>query len=63
MAIKKKVRPVSGGPAQDVTMPVFSYGPNDGLAQMIVEAWTNQSFRDALLKREADHKTVTASGQ
>jgi hypothetical protein len=26
---------------------------------MIVDAWADQSFRDALLEREADHITVT----
>jgi hypothetical protein len=62
MPIKKPVRDRHGRRTGDsLTMPVFSYAPNDGLANLIVNAWTNQSFRDALLERESDDKTPTAS--
>lgn len=47
--------------ADPVTVPAFSYGPNDSLAQMIVDAWVDQNFRDSLLEREADKITVTAA--
>jgi hypothetical protein len=55
MAILKNVPRRAG----NVTVPTFSYGPNDSLAQMIVDAWVDQNFRDSLLEREADHTTVT----
>ncbi len=57
MAILKDVN--KKGVAATVTVPDFSYSPNDSLAQMIVDAWVETDFRDALLKREADHITVT----
>jgi hypothetical protein len=30
----------------------FSYAPNDALAQMIVDAWVNERFKELLLQRE-----------
>jgi hypothetical protein len=50
-----------GGPKLDVTMPTFSYVPNDGLAQLILDAWANVPFsnpggppnlKDGLMERE-----------
>ncbi len=58
MAILKKTADKSGNPIT-VTVPAFSYAPNDSLAQMIVDAWVDKDFREALLKREADNITVT----
>jgi hypothetical protein len=52
MAIKKPLRDDHGAITGTVTMPVFSYGPNDGLAQLIVDAWSNESFRKSLLERD-----------
>ena len=44
--------PGPSGAATDVTMPSFSFGPNDGLAELIVQAWTIKDFRDQLLERD-----------
>ena len=56
MAIKKPVpdhSPGAGpGATTDLTLPAFSFSPNDGLAEMIVEAWANKTFRDGLLQRD-----------
>jgi len=46
------------GVATEATVPTFSFSPNDSLAQLIVDAWVEKDFRDALLERAAD-KTVT----
>jgi hypothetical protein len=46
MAIKKKVG------AAVVTMPDVFY-TNDGLAQLICDAWTDAAFRGKLLERDA----------
>jgi hypothetical protein len=43
-----------------VTVPAFSFSPNEGLAQLIVEAWTNDEFREGLLKRNGTQPTVGA---
>jgi hypothetical protein len=32
----------------------FSYAPNDSLAQLIVDAWTDKDFREMLLERGKD---------
>jgi hypothetical protein len=51
-------KPVDAPP---VRVPDFSYHPNDSLAQMIVDAWVDQDFRNQLLEREGpDNKIVTA---
>ena len=42
-----------------VTVPAFSYSPNDSLAQLIVDAWLDDTFRNALLDRAADGITIT----
>jgi hypothetical protein len=55
MAILKTVP----GSVAPVTVPDFSFSPNDALAQFIVDAWANQEFRDSLLERESDNITVT----
>jgi hypothetical protein len=44
--------PGPGGAATDVTIPSFSFAPNDGLAELIVQAWTIKDFRDQLLERD-----------
>ena len=41
MAIKRRVPDPARRGHKEVTMPVFSYFPNDGLAQLIVDAWTD----------------------
>ena len=43
-----------------VTMPAFSFSPNDGLAAMIVEAWANEDFRKQLLQRSGTTVTPAA---
>jgi hypothetical protein len=54
MAILKPIPdPIKGaGATKPLTLPAFSYHPNDGLAEMIVEAWANKTFRDGLLERD-----------
>ena len=49
MAIMKKVR----GCKDPITIPAFSFSPNEGLAQLIVEAWTNDKFGKRLLARDS----------
>jgi hypothetical protein len=43
-----------------VTMPAFSFSPNDGLAEMIVEAWANEEIQKQLLKRSGAAPTTEA---
>ena len=54
MPIRKKVkdnRPhVAANTTMDVTQPVFSYPPTDGLAQVVLNAWSNPG---QLLQRDA----------
>ncbi len=61
MAIIKKI-PLKGG-TKDITLPVFSYGPNDGLARMIVDAWADKDFREKLLERDSHGKVTPAAAQ
>jgi len=63
MGIKK---PGAGplGPAgvpADVTIPSFSFSPNDDLAELIVQAWTIKEFRDQLLERDDAHKPTNVA--
>ena len=54
MGIKKPVvddKGVSVPGTTPATVPAFSFSPNDALAQLIVEAWSNEDFRKLLLKR------------
>ncbi len=61
MAIHKNVRDhAHPGHFKDVTMPVFSYFPNDGLAQMIIDAWANPGN---LLQRDAQGNPTAAAVQ
>jgi hypothetical protein len=62
MGIKKPgVGPLGpGGVPSDVTIPSFSFSPNDGLAELIVQAWTIKDFRDLLLQRNAQLPTDLA---
>lgn len=60
MAIRKNVVDRAGN-ATTATVPSFSYSPNDSLAQMIVDAWVEKDFRDALLERGADHTVTPAA--
>jgi hypothetical protein len=54
MSIKKPgVGPMVNGAHSDVTVPSFSYAPNENLAQLIVQAWSIQTFSDQLLDRDA----------
>ncbi|MFY9772542.1 MAG: hypothetical protein WBX95_17220 [Xanthobacteraceae bacterium] len=52
----------SGKPHPDQYLPVpdFTYS-SDCLAQMIVDAWTDQSFQDKLLHRDAHHRPTPAA--
>jgi hypothetical protein len=64
MAVRKKVKFRAAGANFDteseVTMPSFSYS-NDGLAQLIVNAWSNQNYRVALLERNLGTGRPTAN--
>jgi hypothetical protein len=60
MAIKRNVIDRQGN-ASSVTVPTFSYSPNDSLAQMIVDAWVEKDFRDSLLERAADNTVTPAA--
>jgi hypothetical protein len=54
MGIKKPgVGPAVGGTATDITIPSFSFAPNDDLAELIVQAWSIEELRDQLLERDA----------
>jgi hypothetical protein len=55
--LRKRVVDQNGN-ATEATVPTFSFSPNDSLAQLIVDAWVQDDFREALLERAAD-KTVT----
>ena len=73
MAILKKVRggaritaegvaaAAAAAPDDTITVPTFSFGPNDGLAQMIVDAWVDKDFRDQLLARDGQGKVTAAA--
>ena len=64
MSIKKPgAGPTKDGVAQDVTVPSFTFAPNDDLARMIVQAWTAQDFRDLLLKRDAQNRPTADAVQ
>ena len=41
---------------------VFSYAPNDSLAQMIVDAWVDSNYRDLLLDRKNAKSVLAARG-
>jgi hypothetical protein len=62
MGIKKPgVGPLGpGGAPSDVTIPSFSFSPNDGLAELIVQAWTIKDFRELLLQRSGKIPTDLA---
>jgi hypothetical protein len=51
MAIKRKLKEPHGAGPSDVVVPTFSFAPNDSLAQLIVDAWVDDDFRNKLLKR------------
>ncbi len=54
MGIKKPgVGPRVNNAATDVTIPAFSFAPNDNLAELIVQAWTIEGFRNQLLQRDS----------
>ena len=40
--------------AKSKGVTIFSYAPNDNLAQMIVDAWVDDLFRDSLTERKTD---------
>jgi hypothetical protein len=48
----------SPNPDPFLPVPDFSYS-NDGLAQMIVDAWVDKTYRDKLLDRSGTPPTVT----
>jgi hypothetical protein len=63
MGIKKPGAgpPGPSGAPTDATIPSFSFGPNDGLAELIVQAWTIKDFRDQLLERDNRQKPTNAA--
>jgi hypothetical protein len=64
VAILKRVRDSrSPGSTKDVTTPVFSYFPNEGLAQLIVDAWGDKALRDRLLQRDPQGKPTPIAVQ
>ena len=53
MSIKKPgVGPLINGAPSDVTVPSFSYAPNENLAQLIVQTWSIPTLSDQLLERD-----------
>ena len=60
VAIKKPVFDQAGKKttAQPITMPVFAYGPNDRLAQIIVDAWSQPNFLSLLLQRDPPNSKI-----
>jgi hypothetical protein len=46
-----------------VTVPDFSYHPNDSLAQMIVDMWVDKDYRDHLLQRDEDDNPTPAAAR
>jgi hypothetical protein len=64
MAIKKRVanRSALAAPAASdpITLPSFSYPPTDALADVIVRAWSDDTFRNQLLQRNNGVPTSTA---
>ena len=64
MAIKRRVRDhARPGSKKDVTVPSFSFAPNDGLAELIVNAWENKPVRDLLLQRDINNNPTSAAVQ
>lgn len=53
MAIKKKKRALDGS-VTTVPVPDFSFGPNESLAQFVVDMWVDGGLRTALLKRDGN---------
>jgi hypothetical protein len=49
--------------ATTATVPTFSFSPNDSLAQLIVDAWVDEEFRDSLLERAADSTVTPAAAR
>jgi hypothetical protein len=60
VAIKKPIPGAAAG-TPPVTMPAFSFAPNDGLAALIVDAWGNKAFRDQLLERNPPNSMVPSA--
>lgn len=56
MAIKRMVRAPDTA-SLEVTVPTFSFD-SVGLAELIVEAWTDENFRKSLLARGGDKKVT-----
>ncbi len=54
MVIKRMVQE-HGHPdrSHEVTVPSFTFAPNEGLALLIVDAWANDTLRKKLLERDA----------
>ncbi len=64
MAIKRRVRDhARPGSKKDVTVPSFSYAPNDGLAQLIVNAWSGHAGTEYLLQRDINNNPTTTAVQ
>jgi len=61
MAIKRMVQaPGVDNVSLEVTVPTFSFD-SAGLAELVVEAWTNSGFRAKLLERGPDFKVTAAA--
>ena len=53
MAIHKKVPdPNNPGNTKHLVLPAFSFEPTSALAQVIVDAWSDQNLRNQLLARD-----------
>ena len=56
MAIHKRVPDMNyPGQHRHLVLPAFSFAPTDGLAQLVVDAWSDAKLRAKLLER--DRKT------
>src|SRR5690349_12548061 len=63
MAIKRMVHPPGvDNVSLEVTVPTFSF-ESAGLAELIVEAWTDSGFRNKLLERGPDMKVTPAAAE
>jgi hypothetical protein len=63
MAILKELKDIHGVVTSTITVPAFSYSPNDSLAQMIVDLWVDGDFRNSVLDRAGGNATPAAKKQ
>jgi hypothetical protein len=61
MPIRKEVEAATGSvPARTLPVTDFTYS-SDALAQMIIDAWVDSAFQDALLERDSAGKVTPAA--